>query len=701
MTKKTAGPSSKALTLNRCGVASATAWGLALILLAFCLFGALQSKAYIDGESGGLASSSISFARGGPLSHVMWGEHFSSAGIKAQTVHPPFFYLLGGLWLSYFGISMEAIYGFPIVIAFLGMAVGSFATWRIFGLRASIVSLLIAAALADFYVGVLGFRPETLVGVLNLTVFAAAMALFFLPGSRAKPWICMLLGLLVTLNYATHGFSALGIPLLGLVTLIVAFRERRIVAYVVSGAVGVAIGLGAWNWLFDGELYRFLFLQASLARSFTDIGHSMWANLLRPALAGPLGIVVIVGYGLSHLLVLCRVGAYLAGTNCSSERTRRFRDAQLQILNPPAAWTLFWALAFCDTYLAAMALTAGNLGNPYLANLYYIAFPVTGVGFVKTIELISFNFRAPKVIATTVTAILLCAIAALPGPLFAYAQAAVAGGPSSNDLYRGVRAGLDKVLPAQARVLMGSSVFPYLYDRPFESTMDLIWRDEVDHAYEPPFAAAVARTVANYAHYRKAVTTFQPQRFGRIAYASGADAMVIGDSCHWWQCKYSDPGAWQGLFVPVGTVVILKDRLGGRPDPNRDADTEIFRVFVRADELPRLLPSAATRPSRAYRDGSVGVLIPRIDPDQTGLERHTREEWRAQPLEERKRLLGKYLAAMDYFGLSHDRRAAFLDAAHPAVEYAYLEPDLSAALSVAQAFEYAMTDPKLWAALAP
>lgn len=683
--------------VTRAGLGSALAWGLALILLSLCLYGALQSKAYVDGESGGLASSSINFARGGALSHVMWGEHFASAGIKAQTVHPPFFYLLGGIWLSHLGISIETIYGFPVLIALLGMTAASFATWRIFGLWASIVSLLIACALTDFYTGVFGFRPETLVGVLNLAVFAVAMALFFLPRTPAKPWLCMLLGLLVTLNYATHGFSALGIPVLGLATLIAAVRERNFIAYFIAGAAGVAIGLAAWNWLFDGELYRFLFLQAALARSFTDIGHTMWANLLRPALANPLGMVVIVGFGLSHLLVLCRVGAHIAGRQNPSDQAGRVPHALRHVLNARATWLLFWALAFCDTYLGAMALTVGNLGNPYLANLYYLALPAASVGLVKTIELIVRVARAPQAAATAAIAILFLIIVALPGPLFIYAKAATAGGPSSDDLYNQVRAGLARVLPAEATVLMGSSVFPYLYDRPFESTMDLIWRDEIDHSYQPPFAAAVARTVANYAHYRRAVTTlFPPERFGRIAQASGADAMVIGDSCHWWQCKFSDPGAWQGRFVPVGTVVILKDRLGGRPDPMRDADTEIFRVFLRADEVSRLLPDGATRLSTAHRDGFVGVLMPRIGVDGTGLERYTREEWRALPLEQRKRRLGDYLTAIDYFGIAQHRRAAFLEMAHPLVEFAYYEPDISSALSVAQAFEYAMTDPVLW-----
>ena len=203
--------------------------------------------------------------------------------------------------------------------------------------------------------------------------------------------------------------------------------------------------------------------------------------------------------------------------------------------------------------------------------------------------------------------------------------------------------------------------------------------------------------VANYAHYREAVqTAFPPARFGRMA-TENANAMVIGDTCHWWQCRYTDPGAWLNRFVPAGTVIIIKDRLGSRPDPNRDADTELFRVFVRVDKLVELAQTTSqSSMSRAYRHGSVGVLIPARDPNQTGLERHSREEWLAFPPGERKRRFGEYMAAVDYFGLPMERRTSFLEAAYPRVEFAYLERDLSQALDVAQAFEYAMTFPDLW-----
>lgn len=132
-------------------------------------------------------------------------DYFKIASYTSSDVHPPVYYWILKLWITFFGTSELAFRSLSVVFGVSAIVFGYLLVKRLFGRKAAWLSLLLMIISPML----IRYGQEARMYTLAATIALAAtyVLTFAVKSKRRKPWI--LYGILVSLGMWTHYFTAL------------------------------------------------------------------------------------------------------------------------------------------------------------------------------------------------------------------------------------------------------------------------------------------------------------------------------------------------------------------------------------------------------------------------------------------------------------------------------------------------------------
>ncbi len=672
---------------------------LSVVLTAFL------SKPILDGESGSLLSISLNIAENDRLYHELYGDLLRGVGLETYSVHPPFFYAVAGWLLK---IIEQNVTGF-LSLNFLAAAVGTIGTSlllaRYYGFEVVVTFLALIAAFSPLLEALTVFRPEMFSGLLNGLVCICTLIVVIGPARQRFAWIA-LASVFSTAAIATHWYNA---PIAGIAAVLVLARvladRRRLWLGLVSGAVPAILGFLVWNSAYGGQLVGHLRLISSWAGAMrTNIDRAIWPDFFEPAAEDLGGAMLLLGMLVAAVTLLVNLsgairrrdaglGARLLTWYRGLPRSSRLQSDRVTLV----------LVAFVLGFLCFVALVAGAVNFRYWGNISFIAAALSAIGIGWSTRFLvhrisgrlGFSQEPLAVAAATGIAIAVC---------FGSTSARTYFTPniltlqSTSVVHDTVRSTLDRIIPGDAVVLAGSHGYPFVFDRPLESTYTLVLERYVTQTPNLQPALALSRFAREYGDYwtgDRPFTRFTANSFATAA-ARRSTVIVTNDDCHWWQCIFYQPGAWRSDFRKVASILLVDPYVNGRPKPSVRSVPRVLSVYFRNDVADAYLAEAGLGGTPLASDENGVAVIFTGRTDNRGSEIN-RDVWLGMDASAKQAEVSRLLADYQWFGLVDDatRRADIVKELVPAVDH-WLSAQQGIERSLDQAVDWALSQPAAW-----
>jgi hypothetical protein len=320
------------------------------------------------------------FLRTRALGESLWMDEGLSIGIASQPLldipgilrqdgAPPLYYMLLGVWMDFFGNGPAETQGLSVAISLLGIPVGLWAGWSLFGRRAGLIAATLFAVNGFLTAYAQETRMYALMVVLSLAVTAAFLHLFVF---RRRAYLPVFAGLVALMLY-THnwGLFVTAGALVALVPCWLTFtgEERRPLVR------NAALGFGAAGLLYAPWLPTLLY----------QVQHTGAPWLNPPRLGAPVQISKsLLGGGTPTVALLLAGGSGLAAVLerrvQDRERLAIFAAATLCIATLGIAWLFSqispaWTTRYLGVALGPILLLAA-LGLARAGKLGLVAFVI-------------------------------------------------------------------------------------------------------------------------------------------------------------------------------------------------------------------------------------------------------------------------------------------------------------------------------------
>jgi|CXWL01.1.fsa_nt_gi hypothetical protein len=625
---------------------------IAAWMFVVCAFNAWHGTVTLTGETALLSNVPIEYVTTGRWIYPLHAQPLFYPGVERFMIHPPLHYAMAALVLQAFGIGVWQIELTSFVTATIALLAAAGLVWRFFGLGAGIITLALSAGLQGFYMSATQLRPDATFGLFyGLTVATLGWALLARHTSRNLLVLSFAIGALCVATLSVHWygyFVQLYLPAFFAAIWIIRKPPMRLLFMVgLAVSAGWALAMGAWWLSWGDELPRSLIFVLIKGRQFLDILDMPVSRYFSFLTEWDGGTAALIGLALG---VLTNAGSCIKSLTTKTAPPLADRIASLLIANLVAYWLFF-------------VVFVANKDPQYGANIYPLLLPVCAYGYAQAIAMMFAWFKAERwrdagaiVVATT--------IAASSPMTHAYATVLPRFEGDPNSHFRGMRQALGVIVPQGFETVLGGNAYPYLYDRPYRSTFQLVGERFL---IGRPRSNELTDLIDFYGNmpgqdYRTA-TFSSTERARAIAQSA---ALVTSDISHSYQWYFYDTATWRDEYVEAATVFALAP---ASPLPYERG--EFFTIAIRRDRLDEAIaanPEVMAASPAIYRSGPVLLLT--FDPARNRRPTLTDEDYNPLTGEQRRGVLANYFDAMGWFGaaLSGEEKASIVDALFPAFD---------------------------------
>ncbi|MDB2364859.1 glycosyltransferase family 39 protein [Luminiphilus sp.] len=596
------------------------------LLLVILALNALTHESLISGESAILSNVIIDFVRHGVWHYPVHAQELFYPGVDKFMIHPPLHYLMASGWVSLFGIGVWQLHLQSVVSMLVGVAIVSVTAGRIYGVTTAALVPAMAIASVAFMFSAFEVRPDFTFGLIyGITILLFGCIYFQMGSAHTQYVLSFLLGLSTVLSLSAHWFGFFVQLYLPLFLLLMICRFGKNAVFLIAlAAAGWLIAMSLWWYFFGEDLLRsliFILIKGNDFRSSINVPASNSIVFLTEWSGGAW---LVTGLALSLLWT----GFLLFN------KKRQTLPLQGQV----AIFVIINLVAYSTFY----HFFVGNKHPQYASNLLLLIYFLAAIGFSESIKA-ALSFTRKKWLPSVGVILVACISIGTSQVTGRYLDSPPLAFADATRKYDEVRAVLADLIPENAKLLLGAQAYPYLYDRPYESTMQLV----ASRFLEDPGEMSLSEATRYYLDMKRA--DYAESSFplaDRKRAIKAFDFIVISDSGSAWQFLFYEAEVWSNDFEELATIIMVtptQQRHSFFPGhsmsyPNR------FRVLMRKGlEKPRIL----TGPPK-LKDASENILVATYG----NVDRHTivtGEMWSTLDPSEQHSAVTEYFNAIGWY----------------------------------------------------
>lgn len=544
--------------------------GLLLYLLCIGLFVwsgvfSLLATSILDGESSAVSNVPINYVLYGSWIYPLHAQELFYPGVDKFIIHPPLHYYLVGIWLQLFGIGAWQLLLQSTIAGLLGVVAASYLIRLKVGNTAAVLTLVLATVFAGLRHPMVSVRPDLTFGLIySLVVLLSFLLLHNYKGSKGLI-VAALLGVSVSASFATHWYGFFCVLYLPAAALYLVWRLRMEAWKPVAClGLGAAAGVLVWWYSFGDDFWFGLLTILLKGGTFLEVIRIPFSYYLTFLTAWPGGTVVLLGCALAF--AFCCFD-WLRAARAKSPISRTAAITSFLALN------IFLYELFFFFYVA-------NKAPRYSANIAILLVAFSAIGYFWILNLARTALKSRTKVVNSAAAVLAGAALLTSHYVTMPFSAKSVGDVIEGNLHASIRAGLSCGIPEQATLLLGSTAYQYLYDRPFLGSMRLYAEMTIPQPTDWSLRGLIHyyRTGPGI-NYRTAEIPYDVRR---QSFGDRIDVMVNADHGHGWQSLYLNPLVWKGMFKEYLAVALI--------DPNA-----YEAVTGRVSRFPNLLATVFLR----------------------------------------------------------------------------------------------------------
>ncbi len=579
--------------------------GLLLYLLCIALFVwsgifSLLATSILDGESSSVSNVPINHVLYGTWIYPLHAQELFYPGVDKFIIHPPLHYYLVSIWLQLFGIGAWQLLLQSTAVGLLGVVAASYLIRSKVGNTAAVLTLVLATIFAGLRHPMVSARPDLTFGFMySLVVLLSFLLLHNYQGSKGRI-VAALLGVSVSASFATHWYGFFCLFYLPAAALYLVWRLRTEAWKPVAClAIGAAAGVLLWWYLFGDDFWFGLLTILLKGGSFLEVIRIPFLYYLTFLTAWPGGKVVLLGCAIAFAFCCWE---WLRAARAKSPISRTAAIASFLALN------IFLYELFFFFYVA-------NKAPRYSANIAILLVAFSAIGYFWVIDLARATLKnRAKVVNSAAAALGIAALLTSNYVTVPFSIKSV-GDVMGRSLHASMREGLSCGVPEQATVLLGSTGYQYLYDRPFLGSMRLYAEETIPQ----PTDWSLRGLIRYYregpgVNYRTAEIPYDARR---QSIGDRIDVMVNADNGHGWQSLYINPSVWKGKLKEYLAVTLIDpnayEAVTGRVSRFPNLLVTVFLSEDNFEELTRQTPCATL--ARGLHHIGDNVVLLRYDAD--------------------------------------------------------------------------------------